>query len=233
MFDLLGLRDRLGGDSLGHGLGGFGNLLGFRDGYLLGLCDRLWRFGDPLGLRDRLRSDGDALSLSNRGCLLYFGLGPIVVRQVALRSRHTRLDLLVYGDRLGLGVGALLSFGDGFLDCGGHLLGLSSDFGFILGDGFDVRHKRSLDIGMIKRSRLDVCMSIGADFSLGDCLLFQLLLLLLLDVLVVIDRSMILGGCFAVIVVVASFDRGRSEFWISAGFLHIHLHNIRWFSLEA
>lgn len=59
MFDLLGLGDRLGGDSLGHSLGGFGNLLGFRDG--------LW-------------SDGDALSLSNRGCLLYFGLGPIVVR---------------------------------------------------------------------------------------------------------------------------------------------------------
>lgn len=126
-----------------------------------------------------------------------------------------------------------MSFGDGFLDCGGNLLGLSSNLGFILGDGFDVRHKRSLDIGMIKRSRLDVCMSIGADFSLGDCLLFQLLLLLLLDVLVVIDRSMILGGCFAVVVLVASFDRGRSEFWISAEFLHIHLHNIRWFSLEA
>lgn len=80
MFDLLGLGDRLGGDSLGHSLGGFGNLLGFRDGYLLGLCDRLRSFGDLLSLGDGLWSDSDALSLSNRGCLLYFGLGPIVVR---------------------------------------------------------------------------------------------------------------------------------------------------------
>lgn len=65
---------------------------------------------------------------------------------------------------------------------------------------------------MIERSRLDVGMSIGADFSLGDCLLFQLLLLLLLGVLVVIDRSMVLGGCFAVVGLVARFDRSRSEF---------------------
>jgi hypothetical protein len=136
---------------------------------------------------------------------------------------HAGQHLLVDSDRPGLGVGSVLSLGNGLLDRGRNLLCLGSDLCLILSYGLDVRHESGLDIGMVECSRLVVGMSIGPNLCLGDGLLFLLFLLLLLVVFVVIGRFVILVlvvfvvigrfiilcGCFVVLVLVVLVVIGR------------------------